>query len=414
MSGTRKPYRIDQIDMDRIRYSEVKGQGNRRCVFLRYDDPQRGEEKLRFQTTELFNTNDVVSKGSLWELDVPLYGKSVRKTEKLIDFLRKLDEKFVSDGRENLKEWFGNNRNIRYKSIIRTSYEPDEYTVNGMIKLKIGTAKSSEATDVTLNGRQSIDASQIKGNSHLKMILECNALWLTDEGFGLYLKPLLIDYRPIADIKFLEDSDEDDIPIYDTEMEPSGGSNHVFIDTATEVTEEGDVQTLPDTSDAVQNVPVTELAQTTVATITVAPELITEKKCEDGSCTDQVGGNCDDVECSQECCPVDSGDPFVDTTVDQSTVAVESPALQPQETQEPTPETLEPESPALATLEPESPALATLEPEIIELQMTTASEVTATLEDEDDEGNQEMTDLKLEDIDQTHDSDEFDDVTDSD
>ena len=210
---SQKPYKINQIDFSRIIYHDVSGSDNRKSVLLGYNDPDEGEKRLLFQTTELRNINSLVDRGTYYELDIPLYGKSEKRVDLLVDFFKNLDTTFINEARQKHREWFGSTSNIKYKSIIRNNTVDMENPIfsNGIIKLKILKNKNSN-TKITSNKTQTnIDIHDLSKDCYVKMILECFALWITKEGFGLYLKPILIDERSTQDdISFVNDSEDDE------------------------------------------------------------------------------------------------------------------------------------------------------------------------------------------------------------
>tara|TARA_A100001015_G_scaffold309202_1_gene408180 strand:- start:29 stop:970 length:942 start_codon:yes stop_codon:yes gene_type:complete len=210
-----KPFKINQIDTTRIIYGEVSGSDNRKSLLLGYNDLNDGEKRLIFQTTELKNINSLIDKDSYYELDIPLYGESDKRVNLLIDFLKNLDTAFVNEARNKHREWFGDVSNIKYKSIIRKNVPESEDPIlkNGSIKLKILKNKNSNTRITTNKTKTNIDIHDLTKGSYLKMILECYALWITKEGFGLYLKPILIDQRysqENQDLSFVNDSEEDE------------------------------------------------------------------------------------------------------------------------------------------------------------------------------------------------------------
>jgi len=205
-----KPFKIADIDIDKINYGNIRGT-SKKYINIRYD-----ENRLFFQTPELLNINKPIKKNGYFELEIPLYGKSSKKVQELISFLNALDEKFIKDCKTNASTWFKNVNTVKYKSIIREIDDKNDIYENGILKLKIITG--SNGTMVTNNGNQ-ISPNELKPNTHIKMILECFGLWITNSSFGLYLRPILIDQREIKKqvIKFIEESDEDNI--LETEIE---------------------------------------------------------------------------------------------------------------------------------------------------------------------------------------------------
>lgn len=224
-----KPYRISEIDLDKIIYTEIKEGRNKKVIYLSYDNDSN--DHLSFQTTSLLNTESLKKKDGFYELDIPLYGANTQKVSQLNDFLRALDKKIINDARKNSKKWFSGMRNITYKSVIRSSTNKSKEYVNGVLRIKI--TENSSTAPILIDGKgNNINVKDIKPNSNIKMILECYAIWITDNGFGLYLKPVLMSFIEKKKIvryeyQLLDDSEEENEPIedvMDTEVNPTSQS----------------------------------------------------------------------------------------------------------------------------------------------------------------------------------------------
>lgn len=217
------PYKIKNINFNNIRLGKLNGNGNKKSILLKYDDEKKGVSRFLIQTPELKFINNLKNKKNWTEIDILLNGKSEKKVNEFISFLKNLDEFLINEGKKNSKIWFGDSTSIKYKSIIRNSIKTDELFKNGIVKLKI-----LPGTKITRNHQtQNINLKDLQDNTSLKMILEIYALWISEMGFGLYLKPILIDERKVNNeydnIKFLEDSEDNDIlnEIIDTEIPPT-------------------------------------------------------------------------------------------------------------------------------------------------------------------------------------------------
>ena len=155
------------------------------------------------------------------ELQVPLYCKNSKKTNEFIKFLRDLDSKFIKDAKKYGSVWFGRTKNITYKSVIRSSNEEKEEYKNGTLRLKLLNSNNFR-TQILLDNDSELSIDQIGENFYVKMILECYALWITKDGFGLYLRPILLSFTPkVIDYTYslLEDSDNDEDYNYDDIIE---------------------------------------------------------------------------------------------------------------------------------------------------------------------------------------------------
>jgi len=224
-----KPYRISEIDLDKIIYAEIKEGKNKKVIYLNYDSDSN--DHLSFQTTSLLNIESLKKKDGFYELDIPLYGANTQKVSQLNDFLRALDKKIINDARKNSKKWFNGMKNITYKSVIRSSTNKSKEYVNGVLRIKI--TENSNTAPILIDGKgKNINVNDIKPNSNIKMILECYAIWITDSGFGLYLKPVLMSFIEKKKIiryeyQLLDDTEEENEQIedvMDTEVNPTSQS----------------------------------------------------------------------------------------------------------------------------------------------------------------------------------------------
>ena len=84
-----------------------------------------------------------------------------------------------------------------------------------MIRLKIINTNDFE-TIVQINNKKNIDTENIPQDCWAKVIFEIYAIWINNDGFGIYIRPILISLSPNTKTEYnynlLEDSDDmDDI-----------------------------------------------------------------------------------------------------------------------------------------------------------------------------------------------------------
>ena len=126
----------------------------------------------------------------------------------LLNFIKSIDDKMQNLAKNN-KEWFNNEKSV-YRKIIRDS----ENFKNGILKLKVKKNSIPKFLKITKN-RQSDAAllSDIKEGNKIKLIIDFFGLWIRKKNntyyYGLYLKPILIDYRQEEEITFIEDSESE-------------------------------------------------------------------------------------------------------------------------------------------------------------------------------------------------------------
>ena len=217
MQSFNTPLKLSDINFDNIVYKDIKSNQKKTVVFLKYKD-NNNLRNLAIQTPSLININNPVKNGNHWDLDVPLNGKKTDKVNEFTNFLNKLDKKVMYDARINSSRWFNNfdTDEMNYQEITRTS--EDKRFLNGMIRIKL-IKNADFHTIVQLNNKTNISIDKIPKNSWVKMIIEIQAIWINKNGFGIFLKPVLISFDPIeiSKYKFIEDSDDEVDDIIDTE-----------------------------------------------------------------------------------------------------------------------------------------------------------------------------------------------------
>lgn len=210
--NTKVPYKFEDIDLNKIKYTSVKSNSKKTVVYLKYLDNNK-LKNLVFQSPSLFNINKPIKKNNFYDLDIPLKAKTPSKTKEFINFLNNVDHKVIKDATKNTS-WFNNLKHtdqVKYQKIIR--YGNDKYPQ--MIRLKIISTNDFE-TLVQINNKKNIDTENIPQDCWTKVIFEIYAIWINNDGFGIYIRPILISLSPNTKTEYnynlLEDSDDmDDI-----------------------------------------------------------------------------------------------------------------------------------------------------------------------------------------------------------
>lgn len=188
-----KVYKIKQLNLNNIVYSVPRNiQHGKKIIVLGYNDPELSEmSPLIFQTTELYcgNTVEKINMTSDYKLDVPIYAKSDAKTKEFTSFLNNLNKTIMFNANKNKHLWFGNQNNIKYKSIIRKSTSTDKIFENGIIKLRLGNTNKYK-TQVFTENKELVDLEQvlIEGTCYMKLLIELTALIIDNDSFELVYK----------------------------------------------------------------------------------------------------------------------------------------------------------------------------------------------------------------------------------
>lgn len=228
------PYRINEIDLNNICYTDIKSNSKKTIIYIKYLDNHK-LKNLVFQTPTTISTNLIQCKNNIFELDVPLIGKEMNKMDKFINFLNDIDKKIIKDAKNNNK-WFENFSDIKtmkYQRIIRDS--TDANNKKGVIRLKL--LKTNDFETIVHYNNNRINIEEINKDCWLKCILEIYAIWVNENGFGLFIRPILLSLKPCMKIsynyKFVEDSEEEEqVP----DAIETVNDNSIFIRSENEIT----------------------------------------------------------------------------------------------------------------------------------------------------------------------------------
>lgn len=207
------PFNVKDINFDNIKFIPS---GNGKSIMLRYLQNNR-QNKFFVQTPELKIYN-IESDDLVTTLYFDLKTNNSAKVSSFINFLINLDRSIIQNARNN-KDWFSSS-NIKFKGLIRYENSNDPYLKlkvknSSLYKLKVTSDRQSERGVF----------SDLKPNMKVKMIIDVNGLWVNNNGFGIYLKPYLIDIRETYDLILNNSSEED---IVDTEIVDKSETNSVM------------------------------------------------------------------------------------------------------------------------------------------------------------------------------------------
>jgi hypothetical protein len=118
-----EPYRIDNINLSNIVYTNIKQTDKKKVILIKYQDKNK-LKNLVFQTPTILNINEpklfLKDNFGYGEIDVALYNGDNNKINKLLYFFEELSQKVINDAKQNVK-WFNNNLPINFQKIVRNS-----------------------------------------------------------------------------------------------------------------------------------------------------------------------------------------------------------------------------------------------------------------------------------------------------
>lgn len=221
-----QPYRLNDINWSQLVYPKIVSKTDKKIILVKYNE--KGNIKpLVFQSPTLLNIHEPIISSGYGEIEVAMVGKEENKIDQFIDFLNNLEDRVKIDAKFNAVSWFNllnNNNKINFQKIIRDS---DEYN-NGTIKLKLIKNNNFESV-LQMENSKRLSLENVPSQSWIKTLLEVYAIWVKpNNDFGIFLRPILASFTPkekeIYNYNFLEESDEEDTYIPDTE-----NSTNLFI-----------------------------------------------------------------------------------------------------------------------------------------------------------------------------------------
>jgi hypothetical protein len=217
-------YKIGTIDLDNLTFKEHKQHNNIKIISIGHIDKNKSYP-LIIQTSEIccassiekINNNNV-----LYQLDLPLFCKTTKKTEELNNFFVNLNKKL-----KNYAHSYNNK--LKYKSLLRGSRtgnnKIDKYD---SLRLKF-LDNDKYKTYVFDENKNAIDPyKKLKANScYLRAIIEITGLWVSNDHIGVITRLHQIgvtkndEYISTTDTYAFIESDDDIYSelVVDTEFE---------------------------------------------------------------------------------------------------------------------------------------------------------------------------------------------------
>lgn len=245
----KSPFRLNEIEFENIRYPEIKNMSDKTVIYIKYEHKNRLCNFV-IQSPSLYNINLPEESNNSYNLDIPLMGNNKDKTNLFIGFLNNLDRTIINDAKNN-SSWFDNfivNDNMTFHKTIRESDD----CKNGVFRAKILKTNDFE-TILQVNNKDRINVNKVPQHSEVKMILEVYAIWVNHNGFGVFIRPILISFKPnqkeVYNYQLLDDSEEDEDDVVNTEISSIFIKNeNVSNDINTSILEMPDVEVLSETS----------------------------------------------------------------------------------------------------------------------------------------------------------------------
>ena len=210
----------DQIDVSLVKTSAIMYNNTKKYSLLSYGDGNV-RDNLFIQTPLFENVFDVEHGKEFGEyyFQIP----SDTAGTKFLNLINELEQRLISLAFENKSNWFQNKENIKFRSSIKNVQSDSiDNGANKVIKFRIPyNIKTKRLHIDTLDNMNTTDFENISiknlDGGQVRIIININAIWFTDDMFGLYIRPIYVEEIKLCEYQFQE---QDNVLFLDTEMFP--------------------------------------------------------------------------------------------------------------------------------------------------------------------------------------------------
>lgn len=190
----------EQINITNIKSSTLMKNGAKRYSMLSYGydmNISKEKEQIVFQTPLFERAMEIEHYNDYGDYYYVIPNNS--EGNKLVEFISELEKHVIKILFNNKENWFPNIDNVTFRSLIK-SYTSEEGVECKVIKFKIPydtktnllNVETIDNLDLSTGNREKISVKEIEGGL-IRMIVNVNAIWLTDNMFGIYLRPVNIE-----------------------------------------------------------------------------------------------------------------------------------------------------------------------------------------------------------------------------
>lgn len=113
--------------------------------------------------------------------------------QKFLSFINDVEQKLIKLAFENKANWFDGKENVKFRSVIKNLDEYDSKIIKFRFPYNIRTrCQYVESFDMISQGEfENISIKDIQGN--VRIVLNINAIWFTNDMFGLYIRPVYVE-----------------------------------------------------------------------------------------------------------------------------------------------------------------------------------------------------------------------------
>jgi hypothetical protein len=181
------PFKISEINLENIQFKNIKESKNRKIIFIKYKENKKIKNFV-FQLPTLLNNMSIEDN----EVEIIIDTKNKNKNKKVIEFFKNIDNYIINSAKENNDIWFNH---IEDKTDVQYNHTIRQLEDNETLKFKMINSNEFK-TNILLNGEIPIDLDEIPDNGDLQCVLELYAVWISDNKFGIILRPVILSFKP--------------------------------------------------------------------------------------------------------------------------------------------------------------------------------------------------------------------------
>jgi hypothetical protein len=223
----------EQVDITQINTSVIMYNNSKKYSLLSYKE---NRESIFIQTPLFHGILDIeyFKEYAEFFLQIPKNDDG----NNFLTFINELENKIMNLAYSNKSNWFNNQENIKFRSLVKNLEDDDN---NKVIKFRIPNVVRARRTFVdSIDNLNSSDSEEINvklftQESYIRLIININAIWFTEDTFGLYLRPVYIEEVVPFQYEFQENNntplfiDSEFIPVNKSLVKGNNEMNNIMI-----------------------------------------------------------------------------------------------------------------------------------------------------------------------------------------
>jgi hypothetical protein len=185
----------EQVNINLVQTSSIMYNNSKKYSMLSYEVKSGVRETLFVQSPLFDGIVEVERYNDYMEMYFAI--TQDQNGLKFMNFINSLEQRLIHLAFENKTNWFKNKENIKFRSVIKNlDDDNDTKIIKFRMPYNIKTKRIFVDSLDNLNSsdNESINISDIKDhNGQYRLIINVNAIWFTDDMFGLYLRPVYVE-----------------------------------------------------------------------------------------------------------------------------------------------------------------------------------------------------------------------------